>query len=74
MDKYICTKEWPRHAKGDVIEAWEYNRIPREIQQEHFKKVEKETKKEIRPTDKGKGKVSFTKKIENEEPLGSNNI
>lgn len=31
MKKYKCTAAWVRHRVGQVIEEWEYNKLPIEI-------------------------------------------
>lgn len=31
MQKYKCTRSWKRFTKGDVVEHYEYKRIPHEL-------------------------------------------
>lgn len=37
--KYRCIKGWPRHKVGDIVEAYEYFRIPSDIRSKHFVEV-----------------------------------
>ncbi len=38
---YKCIRRWARNEVGDVIEKWELNRYPPEVQ-DHFKLIEPE--------------------------------
>jgi len=48
---YKCIRRWARNEVGDVIEKWELNRYPPEVQG-HFKLIE--TEEPIKPVIKAK--------------------
>lgn len=35
--KWICTRDWARNRKGDIVENWEMKRYPPEIRNSCFK-------------------------------------
>lgn len=41
--RYRCIKEWNRHRVGDVIERYEYNRIPGELRSRCFVLIDEST-------------------------------
>jgi len=40
LKKYICIRGWKRNPTNDIIEEWEYNKLPQEIKDRHFKEYE----------------------------------
>lgn len=38
--QYICTRSWARHTQGDVINEWEWRKLPFEVKNSCFTKVE----------------------------------
>lgn len=56
MNKYICTRDWYRCKKGDILEHWEYKRFPADIRESHFKPY-KESKPKATPKSKMKPTV-----------------
>jgi len=45
LKKFICTRGWKRNPTGDVIEEWEYNKLPDEVKNRNFKEYVPETVK-----------------------------
>lgn len=46
MSKYECIRSWTRHTKGEVIEQYDYNRIPADFKETHFRKVEEKVEQQ----------------------------
>jgi hypothetical protein len=38
--KYKCIRSWARHSIGDVVEEYEYNRLPHEIKGVNFEPLQ----------------------------------
>lgn len=38
--QYICTRSWVRHTQGEVINEWEWRKLPFEVKDSCFTKVE----------------------------------
>lgn len=38
--QYICTRSWARHTHGEVINEWEWRKLPFEVKDSCFTKVE----------------------------------
>lgn len=36
MARFKCIRNWARNTKGDILEQYEYNRIPQELKLTHF--------------------------------------
>jgi hypothetical protein len=36
MAQFKCIRNWARNTKGDILEQYEYNRIPQELKLTHF--------------------------------------
>lgn len=39
MKKFICVRGWQRNPTGEVIEEWQYNKLPDEVKSRNFKEV-----------------------------------
>ena len=39
MKKFICVRGWKRNPTGEVIEEWQYNKLPDEVKNRNFKEV-----------------------------------
>ena len=37
MKKFICVRGWKRNPTNDIIEEWEYNKLPDEVKNRNFK-------------------------------------
>tara|TARA_R110000868_G_scaffold9099_4_gene46044 strand:+ start:29 stop:295 length:267 start_codon:yes stop_codon:yes gene_type:complete len=37
LKKFICTRGWKRNPTNDIIEEWEYNKLPDEVKNRNFK-------------------------------------
>lgn len=37
MKNYICTRGWQRNSTGEIIEEWQYNKLPDEVKKRNFK-------------------------------------
>jgi hypothetical protein len=60
LKKYICTRGWQRNSTGDILEEWEYNRLPDEVKNRNFKEyvAEQPAKPTPRPVENIKPKPS----------------
>ena len=53
MKKFICIRGWQRNSKDEIIEEWQYNKLPEEVKSRNFQEynpqpvVEKKPVKEI---------------------------
>lgn len=37
MKKFICVRGWKRNPTNDIIEEWEYNKLPDDVKNRNFK-------------------------------------
>lgn len=53
MKKYRCVRGWVRNSTGEIIEEWQYNKLPDEIKNRNFEEyVEPVVEQPIKPISK----------------------
>lgn len=60
MKKFICVRGWKRNPTGEIIEEWQYNKLPDEVKSRNFKEhLEEESKPIVVETPKKVEEVPF---------------